>query len=229
MAQRTGLMVLLVTAVPLTAIDQARKTWVQTSGCRLWRKRHWTNHPGEEAADRVLLPMGGTHDGSNRCSLPSAQHRQHASLFRTRPAFARGAGFGLRLARRLLVLSLLPPRRIGAPLAGGDDFDCRCFDFGSFGSRPNACLHRSANRIVLDPDRFEALPGDAKRHGPSFSIASPRQERAIGADLFQQPSADELIHGLSNRFARNVCRQVNSAIIAPRSRGQNDALGIGEF
>src|SRR5262249_58071068 len=54
------------------------------------------NHPGEEAADRVLLPMGGTHDGSNRCSLPSAQHRQHASLFRTRPAFARAAGFGLR-------------------------------------------------------------------------------------------------------------------------------------
>src|SRR5262245_44657656 len=99
------------------------------------------NHPGEEAADRVLLPMGGTHNGGNRCSLPSAQHRQHASLFRTRPAFARGAGFGLRLARRLLVLSLLP-RRNGALPAGGDDFDCRCFDFGSFGSRPNACLHR---------------------------------------------------------------------------------------
>ena len=66
------------------------------------------------------------------------------------------------------------------------------------------------------------------RSGPGFSIASPGQERAIGADLFQQPSADELIHGLPNRFARNVCRQVKSAIIASRSRGQNDELGIGE-
>src|SRR5262245_41460262 len=52
-----------------------------------------------------------------------------------------------------------------------------------------------------------SLPrGDAKRHGSSLRIASPGQQRAIGADLFQQPSADELIHGLSNRFARNVCR-----------------------
>src|SRR5262249_13632393 len=38
----------------------------------------------------------------------------------------------------------------------------------------------------------EALLGDAKRHGSSFSIASPGQERAIGADLFQQPSAMSL-------------------------------------
>ena len=82
--------------------------------------------------------------------------------------------------------------------------------------------------MVLDPDRFEALLGDAKRHGSGFSIASPGQQRAIGADLFQQPSADELIHGLASRFARNVCRQVNSAIIAARSRGQNDELGIVE-
>ena len=66
---------------------------------------------------------------------------------------------------------------------------------------------------------------DAKRHGSGFSIASPGQQRAIGADLFQQPSADEPIHGVSKRFARNVCRQVNSAIIALRSRGQNDELG----
>src|SRR5262245_1159553 len=60
---------------------------------------------------------------------------------------------------------------------------------------------------------------------------SPGQERAIGADLFQQPSADELIHGLAKRFARNVCRQVNSAIIAPRSHGQNvsqQPVGIGD-
>jgi hypothetical protein len=30
-------------------------------------------------------------------------------------------------------------------------------------------------------------------------------------------------------LAGNVCRKVNSAIVAPRSRGQNDELGIGEF
>src|SRR5262249_53212528 len=156
-----------------------------------------------------------------------AQHGEHASLFRPWPAFARGAGFGLHLAR-LMPRANERPRCNGSPLARGDDFDCRCFDFGQVGSQTNACLRRSAHRNSLDPDRFEALFGDAKRHGSSFGIASPGQERAIGADLFQQPSADELIHGLAKRFARNVCRQVDSAIIAPRSRGQNDELGIGE-
>src|SRR5215831_8226408 len=84
------------------------------------------------------------------------------------------------------------------------------------------------NRILRDPDRFEALLGDAKRHGSSFSIAAPAQQRAVGADLFQQPGADELIDRLAKRFARYVCWQVHSAIIAPRSRGENDALRIGE-
>src|SRR5262249_21960178 len=101
-------------------------------------------------------------------------------------------------------------------------------DFGPFGSRGNASLRSNAHRNILDPDRFEALFSDAKRHGSSLSIVSPGQERAIGADLFQQPSADELIHGLANCFARNVCRRVTSAIIAPRGRGQNDELDIGE-
>src|SRR5262249_33378174 len=36
------------------------------------------------------------------------------------------------------------------------------------------------------------------------------------------------IDRLAKRFARYVCWQVHSAIIAPRSRGQNDALRIGE-
>ena len=51
--------------------------------------------------------------------------------------------------------------------------------FGPVASRANACLRRSAHRIILDPDRFEALLGDAKCHGSSFSIASPGQERAV--------------------------------------------------
>src|SRR5262249_9234172 len=188
----------------------------------------FAHHASEEAANRMLLPIGGTHNGGNRCSLRPAQHGEHASLFRPWPAFARGASFSLRLARAM-------PRANGrlrcngSPLARGDDFDWRCFDLGPVGSRANACLRRGANGVALDADGFEALFGDAKGHRSSFSIASPGQERAVGADLFQQPSADELIHGLSNRLARNVRRQVDSAIIAPRSRGQNDALGIGEF
>src|SRR5262245_55038384 len=176
----------------------------------------------------MLLPLGRAHNGGNRPSLRPAQHGEHASLFRPWPAFARGASFVLRLAR-LMPRANGRPRCNGSPLARGDDFDCRCFDFGQVGGRTNACLRKRAHRSILDPDRFEALLGDAKRHGSSFSIASPGQERAIGADLFQQPSADELIHGLPNRFARNVCRQVNSGIIALRSRRQNDELGISEF
>jgi hypothetical protein len=46
--------------------------------------------------------------------------------------------------------------------------------------------------FILDPDRFEALLSDAKRHGSSFSIALPGQQRAMDADLFKQPSVDEL-------------------------------------
>src|SRR5215831_8967192 len=257
MAQRTGLTVLLVTAVALTAIDQARKTWVRTSGCQLWRKRPslavplhrdradarsrcrapfypappdrsphvaWhsscatargagsglctatvddaidpvtvnllraqikvellAHHASEEAADRVLLPMGRAHDGSNRRSLRPAQHGEHPSLFR--PAFARGASCSLRLARAM-------PRANGrlrcngSPLARGDNLDCRWCDFGPIGSRVNACLCRSAHRNIRHPDRFEALLGDAKRHGSSFRIASPGQQRAIGADHYRDP------------------------------------------
>ena len=59
-------------------------------------------------------------------------------------------------------------------------------------------------------------------------IAAPDQERASGADLLQQAGADELIDNLSGGFAFDVCRQFNSAIIALRSRGQNDELRIGK-
>jgi len=48
------------------------------------------------------------------------------------------------------------------------------------------------HRRILDGDRFKSLLGDAKGHGSSFNIASPGQERAIGTDLFQQPSTDSL-------------------------------------
>src|SRR6266436_4477842 len=65
--------------------------------------------------------------------------------------------------------------------------------------------------------------------GPDSASRRQASSEPFGADLFQQPSADELIHDLSNRFARNVCRQVNSAIIAPQSRRQNDELGTGEL
>jgi hypothetical protein len=41
-------------------------------------------------------------------------------------------------------------------------------------------------------------------------------------DLLQQTSADELVDRLSGGFVFDVRRQFNSAIIALRSRGQND-------
>src|SRR5262249_21665915 len=137
-------------------------------------------HASEEAADRVLLPMGRAHDGSNRRSLRPAQHGEHPSLFR--PAFARGASFSLRLARAM-------PRANGrlrcngSPLARGDNLDCRWCDFGPIGSRANACLCRSAHRNIRHPDRFEALLGDAKCHGSSFSIASPGLPTRRGAGV----------------------------------------------
>ena len=54
-----------------------------------------------------------------------------------------------------------------------------------------------------------------------------RRERAVGADLLQQAGADEFIDNRSGRFALDIRWQFNSAIIAPRSRGQNDELRIG--
>src|SRR6516165_7127019 len=59
--------------------------------------------------------------------------------------------------------------------------------------------------------------------------SSPDRERATGADLLQQAGADQLIDNLSGGFAFNVRRQFNSAIVALRSRGQNDELTYPRF
>jgi hypothetical protein len=69
--------------------------------------------------------------------------------------------------------------------------------------------------------------GDAQCHRSTVVIASPDRERAVGADLLQQAGADEFIDNRSGRFALDIRWQFNSAIIAPRSRGQNDELRIG--
>jgi hypothetical protein len=66
------------------------------------------------------------------------------------------------------------------------------------------------------------------RYCSAFVIASPDRERATGADLLQQSGADQLIDNLSGGFPFKVRRQFSSAIIALRSRGQNDELRIGE-
>ena len=63
---------------------------------------------------------------------------------------------------------------------------------------------------------------------PLVVIASPDRERATGRHLFQQAGADQFIDNLSGGFALNIRRQFNAAVFALRSRGQNDALGIGE-
>src|SRR5450759_3108085 len=40
------------------------------------------HHACEEAADRVLLPIGRLHDGHDGCALPALQHLDDAGLFR---------------------------------------------------------------------------------------------------------------------------------------------------
>src|SRR5258708_12737623 len=62
------------------------------------------HHTSEEAAHRMLLPMGRAHDGSNRRSLRPPQHREHSILFRARPPFADPSRFGLRLPRTMLLI-----------------------------------------------------------------------------------------------------------------------------
>jgi len=112
------------------------------------------------------------------------------------------------------------------PVAGGDGFGGRGFEFAPSRSRANACLLGSGHRPIFDVDRFEALLGDAKRHRPAVVIASPDRQRASGADLLQQAGADELVNRLSGGFAFDARRQFNSAIIALRSCGQNDELRV---
>ena len=125
----------------------------------------------------------------------------------------------------LLTSGLL--RRSRNPLAGGDSFGCRGFDFAAE-SRAAAGLLGSGHRVALDVDRFEAVLGDAKRHRPTVVIAAPDRERTRGGNLLQQAGADELIDNLSGGFALDIRRRFNSAIIALRSRGQNNELPIGE-
>ena len=50
---------------------------------------------------------------------------------------------------------------------------------------------------ILDTDGFQALLGNAQRQRPIVIIAPPLWQRATGADLFQQPRADQLVHDLA--------------------------------
>jgi hypothetical protein len=118
--------------------------------------------------------------------------------------------------------------RNGSRPTRGDGFGRRCLDLAG-GGRAGACLLEGGRRYILDIDRFEAVLGDAKRHRSAFVIASPDRERATSADLLQQAGADEFVDDLSGGFAFKVRRQLNSTIIALRSRGQNDELRIGKF
>src|SRR5262249_47711027 len=82
----------------------------------------------------------------------------------------------------------------GSPLARGDGFVCRCFDFGSVGSLANACLRRRNNRNILDPDRFEALLGDAKR---AMGPASASRRQASSEPLARTSSSSPARMSLS--------------------------------
>src|SRR5437660_364256 len=126
-----------------------------------------------------------------------------------------------------MLLTSGPLCRNGSRRTRGDGFGRRCLDLAG-GGRAGARLLESGRRLILDIYCYEAILGDAKRHRSAFVIASPDRERPTGADLLQQAGADELIDSLSGGFAFKVRRQFNSAIIALRSRGQNDELRIGE-
>src|SRR5262245_60721866 len=83
-----------------TATDAIDPVTVDCLGAEIEAKL-LAHHASEEAAHRVLLPMGDAHDGRNRRPLRPPQHGDHASLFRPWPAFARGTSFALRLSRLL--------------------------------------------------------------------------------------------------------------------------------
>src|SRR5258708_25206939 len=108
----------------------------------------------------MVLPMGSAHDGGNRRPLWSAKDRKHASLFRTRPAVAPRASFGLRLARMMLFTSGRLGRN-GNPLAGWESFGSRWFDFAG-GGKEDARLLASVRRRLLPLARFGPDLGDAK-------------------------------------------------------------------
>jgi hypothetical protein len=164
------------------------------------------HHAREEATDRVLLPMGRANDGRNRRSLWSAQHRQHASLFRARPAFARRASFGRRLARPMLLGGLLG-RSNGSPLARSDGLGCRGFDLRHM-SRTSACFRRSANRIVLDPDRSRPCLVMRSAMGPAS--ASRRQARS-------EPLARTSSSSRARMSLSTACRTGSSVTFAGKS------------
>jgi len=74
----------------------------------------------------------------------------------------------------------------------------------------------------------EALILDAAV-SPAWAGAGRTLVSSGRSDLLQQSGADQLIDNLSGGFTLKVRRQFNSAIIALRSRGQNDELRIGKF
>src|SRR5437588_3079486 len=171
------------------------------------------HHPSEKAADRVLLPMGRAHDGSNRRSLRSAQHREHSILFRARPA------------PPLLVScdsSFSPAPNLAGGLAWvGDVRGALAPRVGRLECSFLASAARTMSIVglldvggcrILDTDGFQALLGNAQRLRPIVIIAPPLWQRATDADLFQQSRADELVHDLACCSALEVRRQLHTAI-----------------
>ena len=117
------------------------------------------------------------------------------------------------------------PCRNGHLLVGG----CASRRSRAFASGKTAVvLLGRGHRLVRSIDGCEASACDAKRDRSAFAIASPDRQRATGPNLFQQAGADQLSDDLSGGFVLNIRRQFNAAIVALRSRRENDELGIGE-
>jgi hypothetical protein len=96
---------------------------------------------------------------------------------------------------------------------------------GGASSGMAACFRGRGHHLIREVDGFEADPGDAKRLA---AMDHPgREHRQIPAgertpELIGYRCLDP------GRFAFDIRRQFNSAIIAPRSRGPDDELRIGE-
>src|SRR6266436_373792 len=160
------------------------------------------NRAGKESPHRMLLPPGLLHDRRDRRPLRSAQQRNHVGLLGICACPGR---FGLVVAR-FAGLALL------CPLGG------RLWFAG-----------RRIRRFVLHPDRLKAPLRDAQGARTILVIATPNRQRGASANLFDHSRGQELGDDLLGGTAGQIRRRFKGAIVALRSRGQQQQLGLGQF
>src|SRR6266540_2598067 len=162
------------------------------------------HHPGEEAADRMLLPTGRLYDGRNGCPLRPSEQFNDLVLLRVRVSFSRSrlAGSSLRLARS----------RFARPLRG-------------LFSLLGGLLLRSGG---AGPNGLQALVGDLKPDRSLLLITPPDREARGSQDLFQHLGAQQLVDDLLAAVLQ-VVGYLQGTVIALTGAGQENELCIGEL